>query len=378
MRFATRSIRVGQEPDSAFGAVVNPIWQSSTFAWPNLEAIPKFDYTRVANPNRSTLEQVVASIENAKHGVAFASGMAAIDAVLAHLKQGDHMLMASDIYGGTHRLVHTVLPRYGIETTEFDPANPDSLIASLRPNSKMVIFESPTNPNVRIVDIARTAAICRERGVVSVFDNTFASPYLQNPLDLGIDVVVHSTTKYIAGHSDVIGGVAVTNDDAIHAFLYEYLKTTGAVPSPFDCWLTVRGVKTLAVRMERHCANALAVANHLEGHPKVERVFYPGLASHPDHEIAAKQMRAFGAMVAVEVRGGPEQARKVAESTRVFILAESLGGVESLIGYPPLMSHSSMTEEERSSKGIPPNMLRLSVGIEDAEDLIEDLDKALG
>lgn len=378
MRFATRSIRVGQEPDSAFGAVINPIWQSSTFAWPNLEAIPKFDYTRVANPNRATLEQVVASLENAKHGVAFASGMAAIDAVLAQLRQGDHMLMASDIYGGTHRLVHTVLPRYGIEATEFDASDPDSLIAAIRPNSKMLIFESPTNPNVRIMDIARTAAIGRERGIVTVFDNTFASPYLQNPLDLGIDVVIHSTTKYIAGHSDVIGGVAVTNDDAIHTFLYEYLKTTGAVPSPFDCWLTVRGVKTLAVRMEKHCANAFAVAQHLEKHPKVERVHYPGLPSHPDHAVAAKQMRAFGAMVAVEVKGGAEEARRVAESTEVFVLAESLGGVESLIGYPPLMSHASMTEEERAAKGIPPNMLRLSIGIEDTEDLIEDLDKALG
>lgn len=378
MRFATKSIRVGQDPAlSQNMAVIPPIVQSATFAWPSLDDIPRFDYTRVANPNRATLEEVFAALENGRHAVAFGSGMAAVMAALSLLKAGDHLLLASDIYGGTYRVYENVLPRRGIEGSEFDASRPESLRELVRPNTRMVMFETPTNPNLRVMDIAAIAREAKALGLLTVIDNTFATPALTNPLDLGIDIVVHSTTKYLSGHSDVIGGALITNDDAIGHWVFEHLKTEGAGPSPFDCWLTLRGVKTLSVRMERHCRNAQAVAEFLEDHPRVGRVHFPGLASHPDHALAARQMRGFGGMVSFEVAGTEADARKVAESTRVFLLAESLGGIESLVGYPKLMSHGSMTEEQRMAKGIPPTLLRLSVGIEDAEDLIEDLNQAL-
>lgn len=378
MRFATKSIRVGQDPAlSQNMAVIPPIVQSATFAWPSLDDIPRFDYTRVANPNRATLEEVFAALENGRHAVAFGSGMAAVMAALSLLKAGDHLLLASDIYGGTYRVYENVLPRRGIEGSEFDASRPESLRELVRPNTRMVMFETPTNPNLRVMDIAAIAREAKALGLLTVIDNTFATPALTNPLDLGIDIVVHSTTKYLSGHSDVIGGALITNDDAIGHWVFEHLKTEGAGPSPFDCWLTLRGVKTLSVRMEQHCRNAQAVAEFLEDHPGVGRVHFPGLASHPDHALAARQMRGFGGMVSFEVAGTEADARKVAESTRVFLLAESLGGIESLVGYPKLMSHGSMTEEQRMAKGIPPTLLRLSVGIEDAEDLIEDLNQAL-
>lgn len=377
MRFATKPIRVGQSPDSDYRAVVTPLYQSATFGWRDLDHVPSVDYTRCANPNRQVLEQVIASLENGRHAVVFGSGMAAIMGAFSLLKQGDHVVSASDIYGGTFRALDKQLIRSGITYSEFDASKPETLGACVKPNTRLLVFESPTNPNVRIMDIEAVAQRAKKLGLITVFDNTFASPYLQNPLDLGVDVVVHSTTKYINGHSDVVGGALVTNNDAIHAHVLEYLKTVGSVPSPFDCWLTLRGVKTLAVRMRQHCENAQAVAEFLASHPKVERVHYPGLPSHPDHELAKRQMRGFGAMLAVEVKGSEAKARKVAERCRVFQLAESLGGVESLIGYPPLMSHASMTPQQRLAKGIPPNMLRLSVGIEDAQDLIDDLAQAL-
>lgn len=378
MRFATKSIRVGQDPAlSQNMAVIPPIVQSATFTWPSLDDVPRFDYTRVANPNRAALEEVFAALENGRHAVAFGSGMAAVMAALSLLKAGDHLLLASDIYGGTYRVYENVLPRRGIEGSEFDASRPESLREVVRPNTRMVMFETPTNPNLRVMDIAAIAREAKALGLLTVIDNTFATPALTNPLDLGIDIVVHSTTKYLSGHSDVIGGALVTNDDEIGHWVFEHLKTEGAGPSPFDCWLTLRGVKTLSVRMERHGRNAQAVAEFLEGNPRVARVHYPGLASHPDHALAARQMRGFGGMVSFEVAGTESDARRVAERTRVFLLAESLGGVESLVGYPKLMSHGSMTEEQRLAKGIPPTMLRLSVGIEDPEDLIEDLSQAL-
>lgn len=377
MRFATRAIRVGQEPDSAWGAVTPPIVQSSTFLFRSLDQVPPFDYTRCGNPNRAALEQVIATLENGKHCVVYGSGMAAIVGAFSLMKAGDHLLMASDIYGGTQRLFDDWLPRQGIEGTEFDARCPETISDAVRPNSKLLIFETPTNPNLRLADIAAVVAEAHRRGLTVVLDNTFASPALQNPLDFGVDVVVHSTTKYISGHSDVIGGAVVTNDDAIHQHMVEHIKALGAIPSPFDCWLSLRGVKTLAVRMAQHCANAQAVADFLEGHAKVERVHFPGLASHPDHALARRQMRGFGGMVSFEIKGGAAAARKFAEATRVFLLAESLGGIESLIGYPPMMSHAGMTEEVRVAKGIPPTLLRLSVGIEDPADLIDDLEQAL-
>ncbi len=377
MRFSTKAIRVGQDPDPKFRAVIPPLYQSATFAWEDLDHIPSIDYTRCTNPNREVLEQVIASLENGKHCVAFSSGMAAIAAAFSLLQNGDHMLMAGDIYGGTFRLGEKVLPRQGISVTEFCAHEPLSIRDVVQENTKLLIFETPTNPNLRVSDIAAVTKIAKEFGLIVVFDNTFASPALQNPLDLGVDIVVHSTTKYISGHSDVIGGAVVTNDDEIYQTVFEWNKAIGAVPSPFDCWLSLRGVKTLGCRMDAHCRNAMAVADFLSSHPKVARVHYPGLATHPDYPVARKQMRGFGGMVACEVAGDAAAARRVSESTRVFLLAESLGGVESLLGYPPLMSHATMTEEQRLAKGIPPTLLRLSVGIEDPQDLIEDLDQAL-
>ena len=377
MKFATRAIRVGQEPDGQHRAVIQPLYQSATFAWTGLDNVPKIDYTRCTNPNRITLEQVIASLENGQFCTVFASGMAAISAAFSILEAGDHLLIATDIYGGTFRLGEKILPRQGIEVSEFDAHAPCTIADAVRPNTKMLIFETPTNPNLRVSDIAAVTAAAKEHGLIVVFDNTFASPALQNPLDLGVDIVVHSTTKYITGHSDVIGGATITNDPKLAEWIYEWNKAIGAVPSPFDCWLSLRGVKTLACRMKQHCENAQAVAEFLAAHPKVKAAHYPGLPGHPDHATARKQMRGFGGMMAFEVDGDYEATRKVCEGTNVFLLAESLGGVESLIAYPPLMSHATMTAEQRLAKGIPPNMIRLSIGIEDADDLIADLDQAL-
>ena len=377
LKFATRALRVAQDPEGRFKPVIPPIFQSTTFAWDDLDHIPGVDYTRCQNPNRLILEQVVATLENGKHCTLFSSGMAAIAACFSLLKQGDHLLMAGDIYGGTFRLGEQWLPRSGVSVSEFCAHNPLTIADEVQASTKMLIFETPTNPNLRVSDIQAVVTEAKKHGLITVFDNTFASPALQNPLDLGVDIVLHSTTKYISGHSDVVGGATITNDSDLGNWLFEYNKAFGATPSPFDCWLSLRGVKTLACRMDQHSRNAQAVAEFLEGHPKVKRVFYPGLTSHPDHETAKKQMRGFGGMVAVDFVS-VETARRVAENTRVFLLAESLGGVESLVAYPPLMSHATMTEEQRLSKGIPPSMLRLSVGIEDPDDLIEDLRQALG
>ncbi len=377
MRFATKAIRVGQDPDSQYRAVIPPLYQSATFNWVDLDHVPPFDYTRCGNPNRDQLEQVIAALENGKRCVLFSSGMAAIVATLSLLQAGDHLLIAGDIYGGTFRVGEKLLPRQGIQVGEFCAHNPLSILDAIQPNTKIVLFETPTNPTLRVSDIAGVVKVAKQHGLIVIFDNTFASPVLQNPLDLGCDIVVHSTTKYINGHSDVIGGAVVTNNEEIHTAVYEWNKAVGASPSPFDCWLTLRGIKSLSCRMKTHCANAQAVAEFLDAHPRVARTHYPGLLTHPDHQVAKRQMRGFGGMVSFEVAGTVAEARKVAESTNVFLLAESLGGVESLVAYPPLMSHATMTEEQRLERGIPPNLLRLSVGIEDADDLIEDLDQAL-
>ncbi len=379
MRFATKAIRVGQDPDAAYKAAVNPIYQSSTFVWNSLDEadIPPIDYTRCANPNRSILQELIASLENGQFCTCFASGMAAIASAISTLKQGDDFLMASDIYGGTHRLMYRQMSQYGITTTEFDASDPSSIARVAKPSSKMLIFETPTNPTLRVADIAAIVAEAKKLGITTILDNTFASPFLQNGLDLGVDIVIHSTTKYIAGHSDIVGGALITNDPVIANNVHEYVKIVGNQPSPFDCWLTVRGAKTLELRMQKHCSNALAIAQYLEKHPKVAKVYYPGLESSPDHAIAKKQMKAFGGMLSIDIKGTVQDAKTVAESVKVFLLAESLGGVESLVAYPPLMSHAVMSEEERLKIGIPPTMLRLSIGIEDPADLIEDLEQAL-
>jgi cystathionine beta-lyase/cystathionine gamma-synthase len=376
MHFATKALRVGQDPDPKYKAVVPPIYQSSTFAWEDLDHIPRIDYSRCQNPNRDMLEQVIAALENGEHCTIYSSGMAAVAACFALLKQGDHLLVANDIYGGTFRLAEKYLPRQGITYSSFDAQDADSIKSVVQPTSKMLIFEGPTNPTMRVPDIAKVVNAAKEAGLIVVFDNTFASPALQNPLDLGVDIVLHSTTKYISGHSDVVGGATITNDEKLAYEIFEWNKAFGCNPSPFDNWLSLRGARTLSVRMERHCQNAQAIAEALEANPKVTKVHYPGLPSHPDHETAKKQMSGFGGMVSIEF-ATVEEARWVAENAKVFLLAESLGGVESLIAYPPLMSHATMTEEQRVARGIPPTMLRLSVGIEDVRDLIEDISQSI-
>jgi cystathionine beta-lyase/cystathionine gamma-synthase len=376
MRFATRALRVAQEPESIYGSVVPPLYQSTTFAWKDLDTIPPIDYTRCANPTRETLEKVLASLEGAEYCTSFASGMAAIAACLAYLQNGDHLLVAENIYGGTYRLAEKYLARQGVQFSSFDAQNPESLRSVVRPETKMVIFESPTNPTMRVADIQAVTKIAKEYGLIVIFDNTFASPALQQPLELGVDIVVHSTTKYISGHSDVIGGCAITNNSELAEFIFEWGKAYGACPSPFDCWLSLRGLRSLACRMEKHCKNAQQIAEYFDGREGIKKVHYPGLPSHPDYEVAKKQMSGFGAMIALEFES-VELAKWVAENVKVFILAESLGGVESLIAYPPLMSHATMTEEQRLERGITPDLLRVSVGIEDAQDLIDDLEQAI-
>jgi len=377
MKFSTKTIRLGQDPIPPYRTIIPPLYQSATFAWENLDAAPAYDYTRVGNPTRTALEEVYAGIENAKFGLAQATGMAAIATVCSMLEQGDHIAATEDIYGGTYRLFEVFLKKQGISVSYFDETDPDNLKNAINENTKLVWLETPTNPTLQLCDISACSAIAKESGAICALDNTFASPYLQNPLDMGCDIVMHSTTKYINGHSDVVGGALMWNRDDLTEPLMLYAKSAGNGPSPFDCWLTLRGVKTLALRMERHCENAIRVAEFLQASPKVSAVHYPGLKDHPQHDLAARQMRGFGGMVSFELAGGTEAAKRVAKATRVFILGESLGGVESLLAWPPMMSHATMTEELRVARGIPGSLLRLSVGIEDINDLLADLDQAL-
>ncbi|MEA2702839.1 MAG: cystathionine gamma-synthase [Actinomycetota bacterium] len=369
--FETRAIHAGQEPDPATGAIATPIYQTSTFQQEAVGRHLGYEYARTSNPTRAALEACLASLEGARHGFAFASGMAAIDAVLRHLGPGDHLLLPWQGYGGTWRLVTSVLP------VAFDAVDQSDLAAmaeAWRPETRMVWVESPTNPTLGIVDIAAVARFAHERGALCVVDNTFATPYLQTPLALGADVVVHSTTKYLGGHSDVIGGFAACNDDGLAASIGLVQRAAGGVPGPFDCFLVLRGVKTLAVRMDRHCRNAAAVVEFLEGHGAVADVRYPGRPSHPGHDVASSQMRGFGGMVAFTLAGGEAAARALVERTRLFALGESLGGVESLVGYPTTMSHAAMAG---TSEAVDPALVRLSVGIEDPVDLVADLRQAL-
>jgi cystathionine beta-lyase/cystathionine gamma-synthase len=379
MRFGTKAIRVGQEPDPITGAVVPPIHMASTYVQQRVgELKAGWEYARSGNPTRGALERSIAALENAQYGLAFASGMAAETAVTSLVRTGEHIVATKDIYGGTFRLFRHLREKYGIECTYADFTDLSRVEEAFTPNTRLVWIESPSNPTLVVLDIAAVAELAHRHNALLVVDNTFASPYLQTPLDLGADIVLHSTTKYIGGHSDLIGGAVVTNDLVLYEKLYRYQNDFGGVPSPFDCWLTLRGIRTLHVRMEAHCRNAMAVAQFLQSHPKIEWVRYPGLPSHPQHELARKQMRhGFSGMIAVGVRGGAEVAQRFCEGTKIFNLAESLGGAESLIGYPPKMSHASMSAEERAWCGIPDNMVRLSVGLEDVNDLIEDLQQAL-
>jgi len=375
--FATRAIHAGQEPDAATGATIVPVYQTVTFTQEAIGRNRGFEYSRSDNPTRRALEEALASLEGGRFGLAYGSGMAAIAGAMQLVRAGDHVVVADDLYGGSYRLFTRVLPDYGLRFRYVDATRPEEVAKALEPATRMVWIETPTNPLLRLVDVAACAQIARGHGALLVVDNTFATPYLQNPLALGAHVVMHSTTKYIGGHSDVIGGALVVDDPALAERLRFTRNATGGIPGPWDAWLTLRGLRTLAVRMRQHQENAGIVAEFLRGRREVARVHYPGFADHPGHDVARRQMRGFGGMLALDLAGGEGAARGLCESTRLFALGESLGGVESLIGYPWTMSHAAFPDDEKRRKGISEATVRLSVGIEDAQDLCDDLAQAL-
>jgi cystathionine gamma-lyase len=376
-RFGTRAIHAGQTPDPTTGAIMQPIYQTSTYVQPKLgEPLLGYEYARVQNPTREAMEANIASLESGQHGMGFASGMAAINAIMTCLSAGDHVIYEENVYGGSHRLFQMVLKRFGLEFTPVDSSNLDAVRAAVRKNTKLIHVETPTNPMMKITDLAAVADIAHKAGARLVVDNTFASPFNQRPIELGADMVVHSSTKYLNGHSDVIGGIVVTSDDDVAQELRFLQKAAGAVPGPWDSWLVLRGTKTLHVRMERHNSNGQRVAEFLAEKLGEKSVFYPGLPSHPQHALAKSQMRGFTGMVSVEL-GSLERATKVVERTKVFSLAESLGGVESLIGHPAIMTHASVDKAMRDRMGVTEGLIRFSVGIEDIEDIIADIEQAL-
>jgi cystathionine gamma-lyase len=375
--FATRAIHAGQPPDPATGAVVVPIYQTSTYAQDALGKHRGYEYSRTGNPTRAALETCIAALEGGAHGLAFASGMAAEAAIMQLLKPGDHTVAVDDLYGGSYRLFRRVLEPMGLTFSLVDGSDLTAVEKSLTDRTRIVWVESPTNPLLKLVDIEAVSKLAHARQALLVVDNTFMSPYFQRPLSLGADIVVHSATKYLGGHSDVIGGTLVVNRDDLFERLSFLQNAVGGVPGPMDAWLVLRGIKTLAIRMREHEHNARQVAAFLVDHPKVARVFYPGLADHPQRELARRQMSGFGGMISFEVKGGLEPARRVVERTRLFTLAESLGGVESLIELPAAMTHASIPAETRRAHGVTDGLVRASVGIEDVADLISDLDRAL-
>jgi cystathionine gamma-lyase len=375
-RFETLAIHAGQRPDPVTGAVMTPVYLTSTYVQSAPGEHKGYEYSRTHNLTRHALQDCLAALEGARHGLAFASGLAATDALLHLLDAGDHVVHSDDVYGGTFRLFDKVFRRHGLSFTPVDASDPENVRRAMTPRTRMVWLESPTNPMLKIADLSAIAAIAREKGATSVVDNTFATPFFQRPLELGIDVVCHSTTKYLNGHSDVVGGAVLTSDAALHQRIQFLQNAVGGVPSPMDSFLVMRGLKTLHVRMERHQENAFRVARFLEGHPQVERTTYPGLPSHPQHELARRQMSGFGGMLTFVIRGGLPAARAFLSSLRIFALAESLGGVESLIEHPAIMTHASVPPETRAALGIADGFIRVSVGIESADDLIEDLERA--
>jgi len=378
--FETRAIHAGQEPDPTTGAIMTPIYTSSTYVQESPGVHKGYDYSRSTNPTRKALEACIADLEGSNFGYAFASGMSASATVLEILSSGDHVIAMDDLYGGTYRLFENVRKRSaGLDFTFCDLSDVKALEASLKPNTKMIWIETPTNPLLKIADLKAIASFAKHNNLIAVCDNTFCSPFVQNPLEFGFDIVVHSATKYLNGHSDLIGGVVVCSDDKTElAEQLLYLQNAvGSIMNPFDSFLLLRSLKTLPVRMERHCSNAIQIANFLESHNSIQRVIYPGLESHPQHEIAKEQMNGFGGMISVEIKGGLEGAKKFLERTEIFSLAESLGGVESLIEHPAIMTHASIPPEVREEIGISDGLVRLSVGIEALEDLTDDLEKAL-
>ncbi len=377
MRFDTLAIHAGQQPDPTTGAIMTPVYLTSTYVQAGPGEHKGYEYSRTQNPTRHALEGCLAALEGARYGAAFASGCAAADALMHLLDAGDHVICSDDVYGGTFRLFDKVFQRQGIQFTYVDLSNPANLGPAITPKTRAVWVETPTNPMLKLVDLAHVADVARRRKLISICDNTFMTPFFQRPIDLGIDVVVHSTTKYLNGHSDCVGGFACTSSKELADRIYFLQNAVGAVPSPMDSFLVLRGVKTLHVRMQRHAENAARVAVFLAGQPKVNKVTYPGLESHPQHELARRQMRGFGGMMTFDIQGGLEAARKFLKSVKVFACAESLGGVESLIEHPAIMTHASVPREAREKLGITDGLIRLSVGIEDAQDLIDDLRRAL-
>ena len=378
MKFNTKAIHAGQNHEETSGAVMPPVFFTSTYVQEKPNVHKGYDYARVGNPTRTALEKLIAGLENAEHCACFASGVATIDAILKTLKPGDHVIASNDLYGGTYRLFTKVFEPYGIDFSFVDMTNIRKIVDAANSNTKLIWIETPTNPLLRVVDIREVSELARSKNIFTVVDNTFASPYLQQPLDLGADAVMHSTTKYLAGHSDIIGGAVASSDNQFMEKIKFQVKTSGAVPGPMDCYLTLRGIKTLHVRMERSVENAKAIVSYLQSNNKIDEIFYPGLLSHPQHKTAVKQMNDFGAMVSFSLKNDSiERAVEVMSKTSVFALAESLGGVESLISHPASMTHGSIPKDVREKAGLKDSLIRLSVGIEDNEDLINDLDKAI-
>ena len=377
MGFSTDAIHAGQEPDLKTGAVITPIYQTSTYAQEELGKHKGYEYGRTQNLTRESLEKNIAVLEKGKYGIAFSSGLAATNALMNLVKSGDHIIISNNVYGGTYRLYELVLKDFGLDYSWVNTSDLKNIEDAIKPNTKLVFVETPTNPMLTITDLKGVAEICKNHNLKSIVDNTFMSPYFQNPLELGCDIVFHSSTKYINGHSDVVSGIVVTSDEKIHERLRYIQNAAGAIPGPFDCWLILRATKTLAVRMERHEKNANQLAEYFDKNEKAKKVYYPGLKSHPQHELAKKQMRGFGGMISVDF-GDIEIAKKVVNNVKVFTLAESLGGVESLVCHPASMTHAAVPKEERDKMGLTESLIRFSVGIEDIEDLIEDIDNILG
>lgn len=378
MKFGTKAIHAGVEPDPSTGAIMTPIFQTSTYVQASPGVHKGYEYARTQNPTRDALQKNLAALENGKYGLCFSSGLGAIDAVIKLLKPGDEVISTNDLYGGTYRIFTKVFEKYGIKFHFIPMENPASMADYINANTKLIWAETPTNPMMNIVDIAEIAKIAKQHGVLFAVDNTFATPFLQNPLDLGADIVMHSVTKYLGGHSDTVMGALIVNDEALAQQLAFIQNACGAVPGPQDCFLVLRGIKTLHLRMERHCQNGASIAHFLRNHPKVEKVYWPGFEDHPNHAVAKKQMRGFGGMISFVIKGYKlEDALKVMENLHYFSLAESLGGVESLCGHPATMTHASIPKTEREKVGLVDSLIRLSVGIEDVDDLKEDLRKAL-
>ena len=379
MKLGTKLIHAGVAPDPSTGAIMTPIFQTSTYVQSAPGVHKGYEYARTQNPTRDVLQNALAAIENGSHGVSFGSGLAATDAVIKLLNPGDEVIATNDLYGGTYRIFTKVFERYGIQFNFIDMSDAANIGAHITPKTKLIWLETPTNPLLKIIDIAACAQIARKNGVMLCVDNTFASPYLQNPLDLGADIVLHSATKYLGGHSDVVHGVVIVKNEDLAQQLYFIQNSCGAVPGPQDCFLVLRGIKTLHVRMQRHCENGIVVANFLRNHSKVDKVYWPGFTDHPNHDIAKQQMRGFGGMLSFTLKDDSmDAANRILSNTHLFSLAESLGGVESLIGHPASMTHASIPREERMKNGLADSLIRLSVGIEDAEDLTADLDQAIG